>query len=136
MLMTSLFAAVVAASGSASAADSGDMTKGSMPPPAPQSAMPDRDHAGGGMEGHGMQGGTMPGMNGMGMGGMMGNGMMGGMGGMMGMMNGCSTMMGGGMTTPRLPPGNEKLQLKMQAEIMQKTAEILSKYADQIGDGK
>ena len=73
----------------------------------------------------------------MGSGGMMdGGGMMGGgMGGMMNMMNGCSQMMGRG-ATPHLPPGNEKLQLKMQAEIMQKTAEILSRYADQVGETK
>ena len=65
-----------------------------------------------------------------------GGGMMrGGMGGMMDMMSGCSQMMGSG-ATPHLPPGNEKLQLKMQAEIMQKTAEILSRYADQIGETK
>jgi hypothetical protein len=169
--MTSLFAAVVVASGSANAADSRDMTQGSTPPPASAGATPDHDQGDQGEDGRGMQGGMMPGMGGMqggmmpgtggmnrggmmpgmggmnrggmmpgmhgrGMGGMMGNEMMEGMGGMMGMMNGCPAMMGAGMTAPRLPPGNEKLQLKMQAEIMQKTGEILSRYADQIGDGK
>src|SRR5690606_28237978 len=62
-------------------------------------------------------------------GAMMGGGMMGSM-----MQNGA---MGRGMTSghamiPQLPAGNEKLQLKMQAEIMQKVGEILAKYADQI----
>ena len=66
-------------------------------------------------------------------GGMMGGGMMGG-----GMMGG--GMMRGGMMPPpmmgprmlQLPPGNEKLQLQMQAEIMQKVGEIVAKYAAQI----
>lgn len=78
------------------------------------------------------------------------HGMMGqqcGMMGQQGMMN-CpmmgggtrSGMMGGGMRggmmgshgLPALPPGNEKLQLQMQAEIMQKVGEILAKYAAQV----
>jgi hypothetical protein len=63
-------------------------------------------------------------------------GMMGG--GMQGcpMMSG--GMMGGGMMQgrgssliPQLPPGNEKLQAQMTAEIMQKAGEIASKYAAQ-----
>lgn len=33
---------------------------------------------------------------------------------------------------PRLPPGNEKLQLQMEAEIMQKIGEIQGKYANQL----
>jgi len=33
---------------------------------------------------------------------------------------------------PALPPGNEKLELQMQAEIMQKVGEILAKYAGQV----
>jgi len=33
---------------------------------------------------------------------------------------------------PPLPPGNEKLQLQMQAEIQQKVGEIIKKYADQL----
>ena len=49
-------------------------------------------------------------------------------------------MMGGGTRSgmmgshglPALPPGNEKLQLQMQAEIMQKVGEILAKYAAQV----
>ncbi len=58
---------------------------------------------------------------------MMHSGMMGGMmsGGMMG---------GGGMSSgmmPQLPPGNEKLQVQMHAEIMQKVGEIVAKYAAQ-----
>lgn len=68
------------------------------------------------MDGRMMQHGAM-------MGGMMQHGAMGGM------MGG---MMGGHAMIPQLPAGNEKLQLKMQAEIMQKVGEILAKYADQI----
>jgi hypothetical protein len=88
----------------------------------------------------GQQGATGPGM--MGQGGMMGPGMMGQGGmmgpGMMGMM-GCPMMSGGMMghggmrhAMPMLPPGNEKLQLQMHAEIMQKVGEIVAKYAAQI----
>lgn len=66
-----------------------------------------------------------------GMGGMMGPGMMG-----QGMMSGCQSMTGGhtagNAAMPQLPPGNEKLQLQMQAEIMQKIGEITAKYAGQI----
>lgn len=67
------------------------------------------------------------GMMGGGMGGMMG-------GGMMGMMQQCERMMGarGGHAMPQLPPGNEKLQLQMQAEIMQRVGETLAKYAAQV----
>jgi hypothetical protein len=100
----------------------------------------------GGMEMNHAQGDTggMMGPGMMGPGGMMGNGMMGrgmmgnGMdGGMMGMMGACGQMMNArapmsGM--PKLPPGNEKLQLQMQAEMMQKMGEILSSYAARIPD--
>ncbi len=60
--------------------------------------------------------------------------------GMQGMMSGCP-MMGGSMTgghtpdggmMPQLPPGNEKLQLQMWGEMMQKMGEIASKYATQV----
>ena len=63
---------------------------------------------------------------------MMGGGMMGG--GMMNMMQGCERMMNarGGHAMPQLPPGNEKLQLQMHAEVMQKVGEILAKYAAQV----
>jgi hypothetical protein len=62
-----------------------------------------------------------------------------GMQGMQGMMSGCP-MMGGGMgghmqgggMMPQLPPGNEKLQLQMWGEMMQKMGEIASKYAAQV----
>ena len=63
-----------------------------------------------------------------------------GMQGMQGMMSGCP-MMGGGMSgghmqgggmMPQLPPGNEKLQLQMWGEMMQKMGEIASKYAAQV----
>ncbi len=97
-----------------------------------------------GKPGMSMQGGNGASMGG-GMGGMMGGGMgsggkegMGGMGGMMGMMNmmgSCNRMMQGGAMAhamPQLPPGNEKLQLQMQAEIMQKMGETLAKYAARI----
>src|SRR5260370_14799116 len=50
-----------------------------------------------------------------------------GMHGMQGMMSGCP-MIGRGMM-PQLPPGNEKLQLQMWVEMMQKMGEISSKYA-------
>lgn len=63
----------------------------------------------------------------------------GGMMGMMDMPDSCNRMMQGGMTShmlPRLPPGNEKLQLQMQAEMMQKMGEIVAKYADQIKEEK
>jgi len=33
---------------------------------------------------------------------------------------------------PMLPPGNDKQQLLMQAEIQQKVAEIVAKYANQL----
>jgi hypothetical protein len=66
-------------------------------------------------------------------------GMHGKMGQHQGMMS-CPMMSGGmgrgmGMTghaVPSLPPGNEKLQLQMHAEIMQKVGEIMAKYAGQI----
>jgi hypothetical protein len=59
-------------------------------------------------------------------------GMMGGAA-MMGMMQQCEKMMStrGGHAMPQLPPGNEKLQLQMHAEIMQRVGEILAKYAAQ-----
>jgi hypothetical protein len=53
----------------------------------------------------------------------------------MNMMGMCRQMMDGGMMShmlPQLPPGNEKLQLQMQAEMMQKLGEITAKYAGQI----
>jgi hypothetical protein len=83
--------------------------------------------------GCGMQGGMMG--NGM-MSGMMGGGMMGGGNGMMqgGAMGG--GMMRGHAMMPQLPAGNEKLQLKMQAEIMQKVGEVIAKYADQVVTNK
>lgn len=59
--------------------------------------------------------------------------------GKMDMMNGCPMMGGGtmgagmmsGATMPQLPPGNEKLQVQMWGEMMQKMGEIASKYAAQ-----
>lgn len=61
---------------------------------------------------------------------MMGGGMM---QGMMGNMMG-GAMMGNGMM-PTLPPGNSKLQLQMQAEMLQKVGEIAAKYADKVKEG-
>jgi hypothetical protein len=81
-----------------------------------------------------MQRGTMQGGGMMGHGGMMaGDGMMGG--GMMEMMSGCRQMMESA-SMPRLPSGNDKLQLQMHAEMMQRVGEILGKYADRIEDAK
>lgn len=57
----------------------------------------------------------------------------------MDMMGSCNHMMQGGMmgsTMPQLPPGNAKLQLQMQAEMMQKMGETLAKYAAQIKEEK
>jgi hypothetical protein len=53
---------------------------------------------------------------------------------MMNKMGQCERMMGarGGHAMPQLPAGNEKLQLQMQAEMMQRMGEILAKYAAQI----
>jgi hypothetical protein len=58
-----------------------------------------------------------------------------GMHGMQGTMSGCPMMggsMAGGGMMPQLPPGNEKLQMQMWAEMMQKLGEIASKYAAQV----
>jgi hypothetical protein len=63
-----------------------------------------------------------------------------GMGGMMGMMQGCPMMQGGGMmrggshAMPHLPPGNEKLELQMHADMMRAMADVLSKYAGRLPD--
>jgi len=72
-----------------------------------------------------------PGMQG-GMGGQ------GGMGSMMGMMQGCRDMMqsGGGHGMPHLPPGNEKLELQMHADMMRAIADVLGKYAARLPDKK
>ncbi len=78
---------------------------------------PSREMPGGGMQRGMMMGGDM-------MRGMMGEGMM-----------GCP-MMQRQLVIPELPPGNARLQLQMQAEIMQKVGEILAKYADQVKEGQ
>lgn len=85
--------------------------------------------------------GSMPGMEMPGMDMMHSGGMkdMKGMASMMNMMGMCNGMMQGGMMghmLPQLPAGNEKLQLQMQAEMMQKMSEVLSKYAAQIKEEK
>ncbi len=38
----------------------------------------------------------------------------------------------GMLAMPQLPPGNEKLQLQMWGEMMQKMGEIAAKYAAQV----
>jgi hypothetical protein len=42
----------------------------------------------------------------------------------------------GGAMMPQMPPGNEKLQFQMQAEMMQKMGEIAAKYAERIKEDK
>ncbi|MEO7854242.1 MAG: hypothetical protein ABIR94_18620 [Rubrivivax sp.] len=74
-------------------------------------------------------------------GGMSGMGGMGDMMGMMKMMNSCQTMMDGASASasalvPTLPPGNEKLQFQMRAEMMQKMGQIAAEYADKIKEAK
>jgi hypothetical protein len=64
-----------------------------------------------------------------------GQGMMGP--GMMDMMRSCQAMMGnaanmGMASMPKLPPGNEKLEAQMHAEMMQKMGEIAGRYAERI----
>jgi hypothetical protein len=48
----------------------------------------------------------------------------------------CPMMKHGGMgqmiRMPRLPAGHDKLQLQMEAEILQKVGEIQAKYANQL----
>lgn len=67
-------------------------------------------------------------------------GMGGGMMGMMDMMQSCQKTMVGAMSgsamMPQLPPGNEKLEFQMHAEMMQKMGEIATKYADRIKEAK
>lgn len=107
MVMTLLLAMLVIASGLAGAADK----KQSEEPAGNMSGMEKMD-----MDHDMMKGGMMQ-------------------GGMMNMMKGCHPMMGDPMM-PQLPAGNEKLQLQMRAEMMQKMGEILGKYADKIKDEK
>lgn len=81
---------------------------------------------------HAMMGGMKGSDGGMGGGDMMG---------MMDMMHSCQSMMGsaktsGNLMAPRLPPGNEKLEFQMHAEMMQKMGEIAAKYADRIKEAK
>ena len=68
-----------------------------------------------------------------------GGSMCGGMMGMMGNRGAGGMMMGGGRrmspgtaALPQLPPGNEKLEFQMHAEMMQKIGEIASRYAERI----
>jgi hypothetical protein len=124
MLMTLLLGTLLGASSLAGAVDEQQNKEPAMP----------------GMErmdmDHGMQGGTHPGgmqgcdMMGMRSGATMQAPMM--RGGMMDMMRARSHRSASMM--PQLPPGNEKLQLQMQAEMMQKMGEILGKYAERIKD--
>ena len=68
----------------------------------------------------------------------MGGGMMGGedMGGMMRMMQACPMMQGGGQSLPHLPPGNEKLELQMHADMMKAMGEIMARYAARLPEKK
>jgi hypothetical protein len=73
----------------------------------------------------------------------MGGGMMGGqdMGAMMRMMQACPMMQGGSMAMggggmPHLPPGNDKLELQMHADMMKAMSDILAKYAARLPDKK
>lgn len=59
-----------------------------------------------------------------------------GMGGMMDMMQGCPMMRGGGHGMPHLPPGNEKLELQMHADMMKAMGDILAKYAARLPERK
>ena len=63
-----------------------------------------------------------------------------GSGGMMGMMQGCPMMRGGGMGGMghgmHLPPGNEKLEMQMHADMMRAMADVMSKYAARLPDKK
>ena len=113
MMVTTLLGVALTASGVPSAADA--------KPKSEQGAADPH-----GSQGHGMMNRGMTDM--MGRSGIVG-------GSMMGMMNGCQQMMGSA-SMPQLPAGNEKLQLEMRAEMMQKMGEILGKYAARLDDGK
>lgn len=70
-----------------------------------------------------------------------GMGDMGDMMGMMKMMNSCQSMMDDAQASSsalmlKLPPGNEKLEFKMRAEMMQKMGQIASQYADKIREAR
>jgi hypothetical protein len=83
--------------------------------------------------------GGMPGMSHGGEGHGGGMGMMGKPGGMHDMhemMAKHGGMMAHCVHVPQLPPGNEKAQLLMQAEIMQKIGEVVAKHAGQLSDKK
>ena len=57
-----------------------------------------------------------------------------GMMGMMNMMQDCQRMMTSGRSAlPSMPPGTEKLEFQMHAEMMLRMGEIASKYAERIG---
>ena len=63
-----------------------------------------------------------------------------GMGGMTGMMQGCPMMRGAGggrgQGMAHLPPGNEKLEMQMHADMMRAMADIMTKYAARLPDKK
>ena len=115
MLMTLLLATLVSVSSVAGAEQQNKEPTGNMPGAQKMDqGMRPGDMQGGGMMAGGMGGGAMQ-------------------GGMMDMMKGCHQMVSNTMM-PQLPPGNEKLQLQMQAEMMQKMGEILGQYAAKIKD--
>lgn len=97
----------------------------------PAAAQTDPHQHGGSQAGNAPQG-MGGGMTGGGMAGMGGQGM----GGMMGMMRGCGESMGAGHGLPHFPPGNEKLELEMHADMMKAMGDILAKYAARLPDRK
>ncbi|MEO6985833.1 MAG: hypothetical protein ABI155_10870 [Paralcaligenes sp.] len=121
-IVTAVFCAMItSASVSALAADN------PVQPDGPSTTMQENGSAAkmqGGMMDSSMMGGGATGRS------MMSGGMMGGR--IMGHSKMRHGMMGSRMLMPQLPAGNEKLQLQMQAEIMQKVGEIIGKYADKI----
>lgn len=113
-----------AAFATASSAAETPAPNSSPPNPAATAPMPmDHGKMGGAMN---PGGGDMSGMQGMS-----------GMSGMMDMMRSCQSMMNsphevGQTQMPKMPPGNEKAEFEMRAEILQKTGEIALKYAERI----
>ena len=59
-----------------------------------------------------------------------------GMGRMMDRMQGCPMMRGGGHGMPHFPPGSEKLELQMHADMMKAMGDILAKYAARLPERK
>ena len=134
-LALGLVAATWLATGAGAMAQSGEQSAGKATPApgmgmqAPGARGPMGEHHGQGpTSGHMMEGNMMG--RGMMGGGTMGGGMMGS-----GMMSGRMTgghMMGACPMMGMLPPGNEKLSMRMHGEIMVAIGNILMKHADSI----